>query len=118
MNAKTRHIVVAAGIVLAALLIFAGTRPAAAQGLPGAAISAQRMVTIPQDIQTLVIDARQWYRDALLAIEQCDQAKFAAAIDAMLRDRTRIHDIEVSGAPIYASRCARTKRTFYKDSPG
>lgn len=87
-----------AGLALVGCL--AAPRDVAARGLPSDAISAQRMVTIPQDVQVLVADARLWYYEALLAIEQCNDARYAAAMDAMMRDRTRLHDIEVAATDL------------------
>jgi subtilisin family serine protease len=86
-------------LALAALIV-AVAGPARAQGLPPEALSQARMVTVSQEAQAIIIQARLWYRDALLAAEQCDKRRFDADMAAIEGYRRQLHQIEMDASDL------------------
>jgi subtilisin family serine protease len=84
----------------AAALLAAAPSPSRAQGLPPEALTQARMVTVTQDVQAIIFQARLWYRDALLAAEQCDKGRFDADMAALEGYRRQLHQIEMDATEL------------------
>ena len=84
----------------AVALIVAPMASARAQGLPPEALSQARLVTVPQEVQAILAMSRLWYRDALLAAEQCDKRRFDADLAALELYRRQLHQIEMDATEL------------------
>ncbi len=99
-NSRNRNVACAALLILAVLGAVWLPRGAAAQGLPPEALTQARLVTVPQQVQTVLYQARLWYRDGLLGVEQCDRKRYDAAMAALEQMRRQLHQTEIDATDL------------------